>query len=560
MMSLSLSAEQKNILNIFKIDEQYIIPEYQRPYSWNYDQCFQLYNDLMESFRSNDDYFIGNIIIAKSEKDKYELDVVDGQQRLTTFLLIIKVLSIFTDDELYKKDFESILGGMNRKTRKYEYRIKTEVFESNDAEYLNKILSYEEKDFDELINRCMKNGKLIDKECTNRFEKNIIYFYNWLKFYNNKKKSNLDDFIYFLLERVYLLPIELRGNTKEEANDKALVIFETLNNRGKNLEDADIFKAKLYKRAKNIDEEKIFIDLWISFKNSCENLKIEIDDVFRYYSHIIRGRKGITSSEINLREFFTTKDYSPFNLKKYKEIMDDLNKIIDILEFMKQETQQQSELAKWLQLIDIYSNKYPKIALIIYLFINYDDKNEKLNSSSGRRSQNEREMELNSFLESLVRYSYYHGSTSKIKFEIYSMIHKICTSQPIDNYYQETTVDDFDSLGRLKYGYALLAFYSDRKESLDKFYIDKIVNLKDKDTLAWSEEELNEFVESLGNFIILDMPKRNKPLIAKLKYYQDSKSKKLSRGVSHLLSLKYNYFEKRDQEQKEKLVKFFKGK
>ncbi len=64
-MSLSLSAEQKKILNIFKIDEQYIIPYYQRPYSWEYEQCFQFYNDLMEAFKSKEDYFIGNIIIER---------------------------------------------------------------------------------------------------------------------------------------------------------------------------------------------------------------------------------------------------------------------------------------------------------------------------------------------------------------------------------------------------------------------------------------------------------------------------------------------------------------
>ncbi len=142
----------------------------------------------------------------------------------------------------------------------------------------------------------------------------------------------------------------MRGKTKDEASEKALIIFETINNRGMNLEDADIFKAKLYKRAENINEEKIFIDLWRDFKYSCENLKIEIDDVFRYYSHIIRGREGITSNEINLREFFTIKKYSPFNLKKYKDIMNDLNNIIDVLEFINQEKQQESELAKWIQL------------------------------------------------------------------------------------------------------------------------------------------------------------------------------------------------------------------
>ncbi len=80
-MGLSLTAEQKSILKIFKIEEQYIIPVYQRPYSWGYDHCFQLYNDLFDAYKAKEDYFIGNIIIAKSDANKEILEVIDGQQR-----------------------------------------------------------------------------------------------------------------------------------------------------------------------------------------------------------------------------------------------------------------------------------------------------------------------------------------------------------------------------------------------------------------------------------------------------------------------------------------------
>jgi uncharacterized protein with ParB-like and HNH nuclease domain len=77
-------------LKILKIEEQYIIPSFQRPYSWEYDQCFQLYNDLFQSFQDNEDYFIGNLIIAKNDENKNVLEVVDGQQRLITLLLLLK--------------------------------------------------------------------------------------------------------------------------------------------------------------------------------------------------------------------------------------------------------------------------------------------------------------------------------------------------------------------------------------------------------------------------------------------------------------------------------------
>ena len=544
-MALELTAAQKKILNIFKIDEFYIIPEYQRPYSWEYDECFQLYNDLVDAFESKEDYFLGNIIIAKSENNDYELDVVDGQQRLTTIFLMMKVLSVFTKDELFIEDFEKILIGINRKTRKKEYRIKTEVFESSDKYDLEMVLKYTDEDFINIYETCInkKNSTFQVKKEFNNFQKNLLYFYEWFNFL--KKRVFLDEFISYLLEKVFLLPIELRGKTKDIANEKALVIFETINNRGKNLEDADIFKAKLYNRAKKVNEEKEFIDLWKTFKNNCENLKIEIDEVFKYYSHIIRGEQGITSSEINLREFFTLKDYSPFNLKKYKNVMEDLDKIIEVLEFISQEIKQKSELSKWLQLIEAYTNQYPKLALVTYFFVNgFDNINNKNNL----------------VLESIIRYVYYNGATTKVKFEIYSIIKKISQNELIDSYYYNNINSEyFNYLGNLKYGYALLAFYVERKESLDKYYIDKIINLKDKKILDWKEEEIEEYLNSLGNFIILDKPKKNTTLEKKILYYQECKDNDIKKEVSKLISLDKQVFIQREEDLKNKLVEFFRG-
>jgi hypothetical protein len=358
-----------------------------------------------------------------------------------------------------------------------------------------------------------------------------MFFYNWFK-YLYEKEGNLDGFIKFFLEKVYLLPIELRGNTRDDANEKALVIFETINDRGKDLEDADIFKAKLYKRARKIQEEKIFIDLWKDFKSNCESLKIDIDDIFRYYTHIIRGERGITSSEINLREFFTTKDYSPFNLKKYKEVMNDLFEIISILEYINQEKQQATKLAKWLQLIESYTNQYPKNALIVYMYVNKDRKEE----------------DISKFLEKIIRYSYYHGSTTRIKTEIYNIIKQISSKEEISDYYQENiTSEYFDYLGNLKKGYALLSEYTDRETAFSKHYIDKLISLTDNKILQWEEEQIEDFINSLGNFIVSEKPKKNMSIEKKLKYY------------SLNISLDYDDFMKRDKEMKEKLVKFFKG-
>lgn len=92
-MSLLLNAEQRSLLNLFTRREQYVIPLYQRPYSWGIDQCQKLYDDIIMGFNDSTDYFLGNIILAVSDKTKQEPRVVDGQQRLITLWLMFKVLS-----------------------------------------------------------------------------------------------------------------------------------------------------------------------------------------------------------------------------------------------------------------------------------------------------------------------------------------------------------------------------------------------------------------------------------------------------------------------------------
>lgn len=536
-MPLSLTAEQKDLKAIFDIQAQYVIPAYQRPYSWEYDQSFQLYNDIIEQFENKTEYFVGNIILARSETNKESLEVIDGQQRLTTFLLIFKVLSIIHPeiDNLHR-----ILEKKDLIDNTSDPRIISRIFEAKDQDDLEYVLKYTKEIIDARLATCLdKNNHIIERKCFSRFEANLLHFYNWFLFYFEREIDSSKKIIRFLLSNVYLLPIELTGKTIEDANEKALDIFETINNRGMNLEDADIFKAQLYRKARNINKHDEFIKYWIDFKASCERLNLSIDDIFRYYSHIIRGNRGITSGETSLREFFMRKKYSPFESEGYEKIMEDLFRIVEIIDTIQNKTYKKLELSKWLQLIDFYTNQYPRYALVTYLFIN----------------PNYEEDELIRVLKSIVRYTYFQGSTTTVKFEIYNIIKRICLRAKVDSYFKETNSDYFNYLGRLKYGYPLLAYYSNEKnETIESPSVDRIVTWKDivSDNNDWDEDSIN----SLGNFIVLDIDKRNVSLSRKLELYkssQISEVKEISKGFG------YKQYLKRDNKLKEMLINFFKG-
>ena len=542
-MALSLTAEQKSLSDILSKREQIIIPPYQRPYSWGIEECYQLYQDFLDAYNSDSDYFIGNIILAVSENEKKLPRIIDGQQRIITILLIFKVLSTFYEDLRILKDM----------TRTYEWdgnqskiKIKSDVIESKDYQDLEIVFNWGLSDFSDNLKECQtKTGIFFRPTNLSPIKVNGLYFFYLFKEFEEKEEINkLKFFIRFMLERIYLLPIELSDTTIDSAENKALTIFETINNRGMDLQDADIFKAKLYAKAISESEKDNFIKLWFHFRDECESIKLSVDEIFRYYSHIIRGRDGNTKNEISIREFFTGSN-SPISRNTQNETMTDLLKITLLLKKYDEKKKEETELAAWLQLIDIYSNRYPKYAIITYLF--------KYGFSE--------EIELIHVLKSVVRYCYFKGSTSSIKFGIYIIIKQISSGERIKDYYQDDVdSDQFNYLGRLKYGYALLAHYLENPICIPDYKTDRLLTLRDEDNLSedWNNHPLSTHIDDLGNLVILDIHKKNEKYSDKIDYYLNTKNEELKKFlINNRDGISYAALQKRTKYKKQLLVNFF---
>ena len=81
-MALSLTAEQKSLSDILSKREQIIIPPYQRPYSWGIEECYQLYQDFLDAYNSDSDYFIGNITTNYLLTTTYNNNMVNFQSAI----------------------------------------------------------------------------------------------------------------------------------------------------------------------------------------------------------------------------------------------------------------------------------------------------------------------------------------------------------------------------------------------------------------------------------------------------------------------------------------------
>lgn len=184
-----LNVDQKNIYELLSDRKaDYIIPDYQRPYAWDEDNCQTLWDDIFSfaipdndatKFDTSDEYFLGSIVTF--ENDKKQQEVIDGQQRLTTFMLLLRA---FYDRFTQMQDQDS---------KDFSERIASCIWKTNetgkpDKEHL-KIDSVvaTDKDKDEFLS-ILKTG-IVTNEQTSTYANNFRFFLEKVdNFINNFSK------------------------------------------------------------------------------------------------------------------------------------------------------------------------------------------------------------------------------------------------------------------------------------------------------------------------------------------------------------------------------------
>lgn len=321
-----LNIDQKTIWELFfdpKAD--FIIPDYQRPYAWEDTECQTLWedifsfafpdNDYSKFDRDSDEYFLGPIVTFKNENNKME--VIDGQQRLTTLMLLLRAF--------YEK-FGNMQDENSKKTRENLEKCiwKTDEFGSPDKSRL-KIDSEvaTDNDKDEFL-RILKSGNA--DEMKSKYANNYRFFQKQI----NDFLQNFPSYFSYLPTRILnnciLLPIEA------ESQDTALRIFSTLNDRGLPLSDADIFKAQFYKYYTSKGEKDDFIKRWKALEEKTTKIFHPItgtpmDELFTRYMYYERACQKIKSSTTEaLRKFYEKDSYA---LLKREETLNNLEALAD---------------------------------------------------------------------------------------------------------------------------------------------------------------------------------------------------------------------------------------
>lgn len=310
MPTKKLNVNQKTVQQLLsENNSDFLIPDYQRPYAWTDEERLILWEDIFSfafpdndysRFDSSDEYFLGPIVLFKNKDNK--LEVIDGQQRLTTLMLLLRAFykaygSNMQDEKSLsaKHNIEKCLWKTDEfdKPDMSALKIKSEVATDSDKEEFKNILLTGEAP-KELVSRYAVNYRFFQEKIKKFIEETPVYFP-----YMPTR----------ILKNCILLPIEA------ESQDTALRIFSTLNDRGKPLSDSDIFKAQLYKAFSDDGMKDEFIEQWKELENTCEkifksNTDNPVDEIFTRYMYFERAKRGNKNSTLErLRKFYEAENY-----------------------------------------------------------------------------------------------------------------------------------------------------------------------------------------------------------------------------------------------------------
>ncbi|MGL2386485.1 GmrSD restriction endonuclease domain-containing protein [Helicobacter pylori] len=292
-----MEAKEATLLRFFEENQnnQFVIPIYQRLYSWKKEQCEQLWDDIIK-IGGNDKmngHFIGSILYVRDgNTHSSPLLIIDGQQRLTTITLLFIALRNHSSDEDKRKKIESYLINSNKDGDK-KFRL---------------ILS--ESDKDTLLSLIDKN-KRKPSESSVKIVENFELFEKWISENTDKLET-----IFKGLEKLMIVWISL------DKKDDPQLIFESMNSKGIELTQTDLIRNYIVMEAETEKEQKNFYNgYWRAME---ENFKQNETLFDRFVRHYLTIKTGKIPKEKRVYEAF--KDYQQKEGIEIEDLLKDLQK------------------------------------------------------------------------------------------------------------------------------------------------------------------------------------------------------------------------------------------
>lgn len=523
-------------------DTPFLIPEFQRPYTWTTDQVDTLFNDIWNfsqeegGFIEDKPYFLGAFVgyyeknpeVAAEFKSSDEgarddkqtiLYIVDGQQRITTLFLLLRVIYKHLEyqkseqAQSLKNDISKLIWRTDKRSKKVNFQIPlitSRVIDDSTRSVLKEIL---------ITGETQKDAE--DSYSVNYRRLNSLFEE---KLHDNS--FDVEGFYEALLNQTIFLPI-IASNI-----DTALRVFDTLNNRGLPLTDADVFKALLYGKAIKVGKEDEFISSWKSLESKAKNAGLTVQNLFTYNMFYIRGKEDKASRRTGNQS--VRKFYSKEGRLNNPALMDDLHSICNLFSFIAREGEipeeswcQDFEIAKRLDILRSYPNDYWKYPVVCFYLSHRNKENFEVLFLAF----------LKKLLSALVKKFLFSPTVNSIKSGVLNLDIEACkTENPVfdfkekdDKELRDLVITPHKKLERLL---LKIVGYSDseQKELIpENFQIEHILPQNYKGITSEPEETVLQNIEHLGN----KLPLEQKPNVRasdswfklKKKEYMDSRIK-----------------------------------
>lgn len=256
-----MNAKEGYILRLLDgADKKFIIPVYQRVYSWKTVNCGLLFNDLMSVYRNNyRSHFFGSIVYVENDIGGCnQYVIIDGQQRITTVsLLLLAIRNYVLENSIHTEKINP-----NKITKAF----LTDEYASDEKKLKLKLVQGDDEAYDRLI----LQGEPIEN---NNITINYNYFYS-------KLNDLSDDEIEGLYEAITKLMI-VNISLKPQNGDDPQLIFESLNSTGIDLEESDKIRNYVLMKMEATYQEKIYKNYWEVLEKTV--LKQDLSKFVRYY-------------------------------------------------------------------------------------------------------------------------------------------------------------------------------------------------------------------------------------------------------------------------------------
>lgn len=376
MQMTTLGDNKQNVKTLLRsgIECPFLIPEYQRPYAWTFEQVETLFNDIWDFTETSGGpkrkatYFLGTIVAFINKEKDNKQEIIDGQQRITSLFLLLRAIY-----EKLKR------GAETKESINFIQEIEKSIWNTDELTgevFFDEILISSEvvsQDSNEILLKILETG-VADPKAKDRYSLNYRRFQELFEDASANSPLMIYNFIYALLNQAVLLPIMAVDQ------DNALTIFSTLNDRGMPLSDADIYKAKLYNSFNSKEEKESFIADWKELDENAAYAKESIQQLFYYYMFYLRAMENDSSSTTpGGRKYFLNSSkikerlYSPHLMKHLKEILNFWLVVTKQERIDGEPWCTDQGILRVLDILTSYPNEYWKYPVITY-YLSHKDK------------------------------------------------------------------------------------------------------------------------------------------------------------------------------------------